>query len=155
MAQYSLQKPKQYLHLNFVSSTAYTSVFWHCCLVSCMRMRKCKRIEFWTCNDRPHPSPQANSSCIESLCAMASYCSAQTSILLDYWIRETGMIKNRLPRLLLHERLNGPLSMACEHEVLCSSVLGMHLHDHHVCAHSPTVLTNPKRSESASFMPSR
>ena len=49
MTQCSLQKPEQYLHLN---------------LVSCMRMRKCKWIELWTPNDGPHPSQQANSSCI-------------------------------------------------------------------------------------------
>ena len=30
----------------------------------------------------------------------------------------------------------------------------MHLHDHHVCAYTPTVLTNPEHSESVSFTPS-
>ena len=68
---------------------------------------------------------------------------------------ETGMTENKLPRLSLREWLGSPLSIARERKALCASVFGMHLHDHHVCAHGPTVLTNPERSESASFMPSR
>ena len=50
-----------------------------------------------------------------------------------YQTIKTGMTENRLPCLLLHERLGGLLS------VLRTSALGMHLHDHHVCAHGPTV----------------
>ena len=60
--------------------------------------------------------------------------------------------ENRLPRLLLNERLGGLLSTACEREALGISALGMHFHDHHVCAHGPTVLTNPEHSENALFL---
>ena len=66
MAQCLFQKPKQYLHLNLVS-TAYTSVFWSSCTLlprGCMCMHRCKWIEFWTHNDKPHPSQQVNSNCI-------------------------------------------------------------------------------------------
>ena len=64
-----LQKPKQYLYLNFVS-TAYTSVFWQ---ISYMCIHKYKWIELRACNDTSHPSQRANSSCIESLRAMATF----------------------------------------------------------------------------------
>ena len=57
-----------------------------------------------------------------------------------YQIIETGMIENRLSRLLLRERLGGLLSMACEHKALCASALKMHLHDHHVCMFVHTAL---------------
>ena len=62
------------------------------------------------------------------------------------------MTENKLPHFLLHERLGGMLSTARKREAFCASVLGMHLHDHHVCAHGSIVLTNPERSESTSFM---
>ena len=121
---------------------AYTSVFWHCWLVS---VCACRRIELRTCNDRPHPSQRANSSCIKSLHAILALLEHR-----HYRTIETGMIENRLSRLLLRDRLSDPLSIAREHDALCASALGMHLHDHHVCAHGSTVLTNPEHSESAS-----
>ena len=152
MAQYSLQKPKQYLNLDFVSSTAYTSVLWHCCQVSCMRMRKCKRIELRTRKDGPHPSQRANanSSCIESTYVLAPLERQY------YWTIEAGMIENRLSCLSLCERLGGPLSLARERQAFCASALGMHLHDRPCMP--PCLCTRPycpERSESASFMSSR
>ena len=61
--------------------------------------------------------------------------SAWKSVLLDCWRRYD---RELLPHLLLRERLHGLLSIACKSEVLCASVLGKHLHGHHVCAHGPT-----------------
>ena len=62
------------------------------------------------------------------------------------------MTEKRLPRLSLRKRLGGLLSTAPECKVLSATALGMHLYDHHVRAHGPTVLTTPERSESASFL---
>ena len=44
--------------------------------------------------------------------------------------------------------------MAREREVLCTPRSQMHLHDHHVYAHSPIILTNPECSQNTTFMPS-
>ena len=57
-----------------------------------------------------------------------------------------------IPCLSLRTRLGG-LPRECK--ALCASHSQMHLHDYHVCAHGRTVSTNPERSESASFTPSR
>ena len=65
---------------------------------------------------------------------------------------KTGMTENGLPRLSLRKTLGGLLSTAHECKALCVLAIGMHLHGHHVCAHGPTVLTNPERSESTSFL---
>ena len=86
------------------------------------------------------PSQQANSSSIfrsKSLCVQwQCFHSTQTSILPDI---ETGMTKKSLPRLPFCERLSGLLSIAHEHEALCTSAFGIHFHDHHICGHGPTV----------------
>ena len=128
-------------------------------LVSCMRMRKCKRFEPVTIGHIRHSrSTTAVHVLLELLKSLQCTCDGDVPTSLKcryYWTIETGMTENRLPCLSLHERLGSPLSMAHEreHEALCASVLGMHLHDHNAYAHDPTVLTNPERSESASFMP--
>ena len=57
--------------------------------------------------------------------------------------------ENRLHHFSLCEKLGGLFNMAGTKHLM----LGMHLHDHHVCAHGPTVLTNPEYSESASLSP--
>ena len=112
-------------------------------------MHRCKWIELQTRDNRPYPSQLANSSCIVrtkwSLCVRRQCSrSARMSILLDY--RNRYDIEQSPSPLALREApcpvLHGPQGQG----VKCLA-FGMHLHDHLVCAHGPTVLTNPERSE--------
>ena len=97
MAQYSLQKPKQCLHLNFVSLQC----------ASCMCMRKC-RLNFESVTiGHTHHSRQTSAVYWESTCDGDVLAPLECRY---YWTIETGMIENRLPHLSLCERLGGPLN---------------------------------------------
>ena len=75
----------------------------------------------------------------------------------------TGMTKNSPPRLLLHSKLGGLLSGPLEtcgalHRMFENASQALRYswpHLFNVCAYVPTVLTNPKPQQSASFLPSR
>ena len=81
--------------------------------------------------------------------------------LILYRTIETGMIENGLPCLRLHSMLGGLLSMIWHvskrhfqimpHTSKCSTSMTTMC----ICAHGPTVLTNPERSDGESFMSSR
>ena len=128
MVQCSLQKPKQYLHLKVVSSTAYILVFWSSFLMlpprSCMHMCRCKWTELRTRYDR-HLTQQANRSCIvrtkQNLLVRWRYLAPLKC--QYYRTIKTGMTENSLPHLSLCGGLGGLLSTAREHEVLQTSAL--------------------------------
>ena len=107
---------------------------------------------------RPHPSLQANST----IAAAGTYCVyAMAKFSLRSNVESTGLstgtTKSSPPRLSLRSRLGDLLSGLSERAALSASRSRMRLYGHLVCAHGPTLLTNPEpcKLESASFMPSR
>ena len=91
---------------------------WRCCLVSCMHTHRHKWIELWTRNDRPHPSQQANSSCIvqtKSLHAIAMFLLRlivdSTGLSKQVW-QATGYLTFHFVRGLVF-CLTWPVSMTC------------------------------------------
>ena len=109
MAQCCLQKPKQYLHPNLVSSTAYTSVFWSSLTLlprSCMCMCRCN-FKPITIGHTHHSRPTA-----AALFELSSVYVCDSNVLapleLQYYLTfETSITENSLPRLSLCERLSG------------------------------------------------
>ena len=138
--------------INIVSSPQLCINYLHFSVLtlSCMRMRKCKRLNFKPITiGHTHHSRQ-------TAAVLSVYCLCDIFAPLErwyYWTTETGM---RLPHLSLCERLGGPLRMACmvcKCEVLCTR----NASPWPPClAHGPTVLTSPECWECcASFMPFR
>ena len=75
------------------------------------------------------------------MCAMAKF-SLRSNI--ESTGLSTGMTKSGPPRLSLRSMLSDLLSGPSERAVLSASRSRMHLYGHLVCAHGPTLLTNPE-----------